>query len=315
MCSGYEKAGLSMMSKKNKRINYFKRYWQLYLLLVLPVTYLIIFSYWPMLGAQIAFRSYRFDMGIWGSPWVGFQHFRTFFNSHQFTRLMFNTMTLSLYSMFAGFLPPVILALCINYCLRKHVGKTVQMVTFLPFFISNVLWMGMVTQFVSTNGLLNSFLLNFGIGPIQFLNRPEYFMHIFVVSGIVQNTGHGAIVYIAALVGVSPEMHEAAIMDGASLWKRIWYIDIPSILPTVVVLLILRTGSILSVGFEQVFLLQNPLNISRSDVIATHVYQLGLINMQFSYAAAIGLFQSVISLILVVIVNYVSQKVTNSSLF
>jgi len=302
-------------SKKAKTISYLKRYWQLYALLILPMTFLIIFRYWPMLGAQIAFRNYRFDMGIWGSPWVGLQHFRTFFNSHQFSRLMFNTMALSLYSMFAGFLPPVILAICINYCVQKRIGKTVQMATFLPFFISNVLWMGLVTQFISTNGLFNSFLLNFGIGPIQFLNRPEYFMHIFVISNIVQNTGHGAIVYIAALVGVSPEMHEAAIMDGASIWKRIWHIDIPSILPTIIVLLILRTGSILDLSFEQVFLLQNPLNISRSDVIATHVYQLGLINMQFSYAAAIGLFQSVISLALVVIVNQISQKLTNSSLF
>lgn len=301
--------------KRQNTKNTLKRYWQLYLLMIPPLLYVLVFKYLPMLGLQIAFKDYRFDMGVWGSPWVGLKHFKAFFTSYQFKRLMSNTIGLSLYSLLAGFLPPLILAIALNYCTSKIYSKSVQMVTYLPHFISTVLWVGLVMQILSTNGIVNNIIQALGGEAIGFLNKPEYFKTIYVGSEILQNSGYSAIVYLAALAGVDQELYEAAIVDGASIWKRIWYIDLPSIMPTAVVMLILKTSSVLNVGFERVHLLQNPLNISKADVISTYVYNIGLQNMQLSFSTAIGFMQSFISLFLVVIVNKISNKVTGSGLF
>jgi len=268
-----------------------------------------------MLGLQIAFKDYRFDLGIWGSEWVGLKHFKNFFNSYQFKRLMLNTIGISLYSLIMGFWPPILLAISLNYCGNKFLRKSVQMITYLPHFVSTVLWVGIATQIMSINGIVNSVIRLLGGTAIEFLNKPQYFNTIYVFSGVLQNFGYGAIVYLAALTEINPELYEAAIIDGASILKRIWYIDLPSIVPTAVIMLILRTSNILSVGFEKVYLLQNPLNISASDVISTYVYNIGLLNMQYSFSTAIGFMQSFISLFLVVIVNKISEKLTESSLF
>jgi putative aldouronate transport system permease protein len=302
-------------TKRRNAGKMFRRYWQLYLLLLLPLAYVVIFKYLPMFGLQIAFKDYRFDKGIGGSEWVGLKHFMTFFTSYQFSRLMLNTIGLSMYALIAGFLPPILFAVSLNYCRRKWVGKSVQMITYLPYFISTVLWVSIVMQFLSANGIINTLITDLGADRIDFMNKPEYFKTIYVISGIVQGLGYGAIVYLAALAGVSVELYEAATIDGASIWQRIWHIDLPSIVPTAVVMLILRTSNILSVGFEKVYLMQNPLNMSSSDVIATYVYNIGMLNMQYSFSTAIGFMQSFVSLILVLIVNKISKTLTESSLF
>lgn len=291
------------------------RHWQLYLIILLPVIYLIIFKYKPILGSQIAFKDYNFRDGIWDSPWVGMKHFITFFNSPQFLRVLKNTLGLSIYNIIAGILPPIILAIALSYVKNRFWGKTVQMITYMPYFISTVLVIGILTQMLSLSGPINNLIQSLGGEKIHFMGEPKLFKTMYVMSGVWQTAGYNAVIYISALAAVDQQLHEAATVDGASIWQRIRYIDLPSITPTAVILLIMSCGKVLSLGYEKVLLMQNDLNVATSDIISTYVYRIGLQSMQYSYSTAIGLFQSVVSLILLVAVNHIAKRVGETSLW
>nr|WP_231597573.1 ABC transporter permease subunit [Bacillus sp. SA1-12] len=291
--------------------------WQLYVLFFLPLVYIIIFHYIPMYGVTIAFKNFNPALGIFGSPWTGFDHFVRFFESHEFIRVIKNTLGLAFYQLIAGFPFPIILALSLNYVNKRRFKKTVQMVSYAPHFISVVVMVGIILVFLEPNGPVNALLNLFGLESIHFMGNPDYFKSIYVWSGIWQSIGFGCIIYLAALSGISPTLHEAAIVDGASKLQRIWHIDIPGILPVTVILLILDMGNILNVGFEKVLLLQNPLNLRTSEVIDTYVYKVGLVSSipNYSYAAAVGLFKAIIGLILIISVNKLAKKVGQENLW
>lgn len=294
-----------------------KKNWGLYLLVSLPVLYLVIFRYIPMYGVQIAFKDYSPVRTFANSPFVGLKHFERFINNHQFKQVFLNTLGISLYSL-ATFPVPVILALLLNYVTSMRFKKTVQMVSYAPHFISVVVMVGILMQFLDARtGVLNQILGLFGVPAQNFMAKAPYFRSIYVWSGVWQGMGYGSIIYIAALSGVSYELHEAAIVDGANILKRIWHIDLPSILPTVSIMLILNCGSILSVGYEKIFLMQNSLNLQVSEIISTFVYKQGIQAAlpQYSYATAIGLFISVINMFMLLIVNGISGKLSGNSLF
>lgn len=295
---------------------YLKENYDLYLFLVPAVLALILFSYWPIYGIQIAFKNYIPVEGFTGSPWIGFAHFTRFFQSPYFGLLMKNTLILSLYTLIAGFPVPIILALLLNSMKNKRYRKVVQTVTYAPYFISTVVMCGMIVLFLSPrSGVINQVIAAFGGERISFLAKPEYFRHIYVLSGIWQTTGWSSVIYFAALSGVSPELHEAATMDGASRFQRIMHIDFPSILPTITMLLILNFGSLMSVGFEKVYLLMNSQNSKTAEIIATYVYKMGIQNNDVSFSTAIGLFNSLINVVLLISVNWVSKKISNNSLW
>ena len=300
--------------RKNK-LRTIKRHWQLYLIILLPLIYLVVFKYMPIIGSQIAFRDYNFRDGIWHSPFAGMKYFKMFFASPQFSRLMINTLGLSAYGIIIGVFPPILLAIALNYVRVRWFGKTVQMVTYMPYFISTVLVVGILTQILSLTGPVNHLIQVMGGQAIHFMGEPKLFKTLYVFSDVWQKTGYNAVIYISALAAVDQELHEAATVDGANIWQRIRYIDIPSILPTAVILLIMSCGHILTIGYEKVLLLQNDLNMATSDIISTYVYRIGLHSMQYSYSTAIGIFQSLVSLILLVIVNKISDKVSETSLF
>lgn len=294
------------------------RSWQLYALLIPSLVWLILFAYLPMYGLQIAFKEFSPVQGITGSPWIGFAQFERFFSANNFWPLMWNTIALALYEMIAGFPVPIILALALNALRQKYLSRSVQLITYAPNFLSVVVVVGIVFMMLDPQmGIVINVLKAMGIDPPNFLTDPGWFRHIYVWSGIWQTAGFSAILYLAALSSVPPEFHEAAKVDGASLFKRIVHIDLPSIMPIAVILLILSVGSILSTGFEKVLLLQNPLNLTVSQVIDTYVYEVGLKSPipQFSYATAIGLFKSVVGLVLLLIVNWFANRTTKSGLF
>lgn len=271
-----------------------------------------------MYGAQIAFKRYVAAVGIWGSPWVGFDHFRRFFNSYEFWIILKNTLGLSLYDLIAGTPLPILLALCLNYVRLAWFKKSVQLVTFAPHFISVVVMVGMTLQFLDPRiGLVNNILGTLGVEPVNFMAKPEFFKSVYVWSGMWQNTGFACVIYLAALAGVDPALHEAAVVDGANKFQRSWHIDLPGILPVAVILLILSAGSLLNNSFEKVLLLQNPLNLTSSEVIDTYVYKIGLNSgvSNFSYATAIGLFKSGVSLILLVLVNRLARSARQATLW
>jgi len=306
----------SAPGKKINIVQYIKQSYVLYLFLLPAVVYVFIFNYIPMYGVQIAFKNFRAVQGIWGSPWVGLTHFRRFFASPDLLMIIGNTVGISLYSLVVGFPIPIILALMLNYVRPLALKKTIQTVSYAPFFISTVVVAGLLYLLLSPNsGVLNSFRKSFGMSPIFYLAQPKYFKTIYVLANVWQHAGWGSIIYIAALSGVSQELHEAAISDGATKLQRIWHIDLPSIRPTIVILLILRIGQIMNVGFEMTFLLQNPMNIESSEVISTYVYKIGLLNIQYGYAAAVGLFNNVINLFFLVFANRIAKKLTESSLW
>ena len=292
-----------------------KRHWQLYLVILLPVLYLIQFKYVPIWGSQIAFKDFYLGKGINESAWVGMKHFIKFFSSPQFSRLLLNTLGLSFYSIGVGIFPPIVLAVSLNYVRQRLFGKTVQMVTYMPYFISTVLVVGIFSQILSLNGPVNQIIKNLGGEAVLFMGSPGWFKTIYVFSGVWQATGYSAVVYLAALASVPPELHEAAIMDGANVVKRIWHIDLPGILPTAVILLIMASGRVLTVGYEKVLVMQNNLNIQTSDIISTYVYRIGLESMQYSYSTAIGLFQSLVSLLLLMVVNAICRRLNETSLW
>ncbi len=311
---------LKDFTQPSRRVRHWKRFrnsFQLYVMLALPLLWLLIFAYIPMWGAQIAFRKYNVVAGITGSPWVGWANFERFYNSYNFWPIMENTLVLNVYQLFAGFFPPIILALALNYVMRGGFKKTVQMVTYAPHFISTVVMVGIILQMLSVTGLVNQFLGLVGIGPINFMGEVSYWKSIYVWSGVWQNAGFNCIIFLAALAGIDPTLHEAAVVDGASKLQRIRDIDIPGIMPIAVILLILNMGFLLSTGFEKVLLMQNPLNLQTSEVLDTYVYRVGLVSQvpDFSYAAAIGLFKSVIGLIMIVGANQLARRLKAQSLW
>lgn len=304
--------------KKQKKINFMrilKRNWVCYLFILPMLIYVIIFNYIPMYGIQLAFKDYRVADGIWGSAWVGLKHFKTFFESYQFKDLLWNTLSLSLYSLIAGFPMPIIFALLLNYITNVKLKKVVQMVTYAPHFISTVVYCGMILIFLSSDGVINQLLKLIGIDSVAFLTNPSNFRHIYVWSGVLQNIGWGSIMYISVLTSVDPTLHEAATVDGATRFQRLLHIDLPAIVPTMVIMLIMRAGEIMDLGFEKAFLLQNNINLDYSEIIATYVYKIGIQGGQFSYSSAIGLFNNVINMVLLVVVNKIAKKVSDVSLW
>jgi putative aldouronate transport system permease protein len=285
-------------------------------MMLLPMAVIFIFSYGPMFGVQIAFKDFRARSGIWGSPWVGFVHFKNFFNSYQFGRILSNTLGISLYGLLAGFPIPIILAILVNESAHKGFKKGVQLITFAPHFISTVVMTNMILMFLSVyGGPLNNLVAALGGERIDFMARPEYFKSIFVWSNVWQGMGYSSVIYIAALSSIDPALYEAATIDGANKFQKILNIDLPSIAPTIVILLILNCGQIMNVGYEKILLMQNSLNISASDVISTYVYRVGLEQAQYSFSAAVGLFNSVINTILLITVNQAARKLGETSLW
>lgn len=287
-----------------------------YYLLMLPaLIYVLIFCYQPMYGLQIAFKDYKGVYGIVGSPWVGLTHFISFFKGYYFWRLMKNTLILSLYSMLVSFPFPILLALLLNEVTPK-IRKVSQTILYAPHFISTVVLVGMINVMFSPSiGIVNHAIAALGGDRIYFLAQPGVFRHMYVWSGVWQGTGWGAVIYIAALAGVSPELHEAATIDGASRLQRVIHINLPSILPTIMILLIMRIGSLVNVGYEKVYLLQNDLNQEVSEVISTYVYKRGILNTSYSFTSAVGLFNNLINVALLLLANAFSRKATDTSLF
>lgn len=293
--------------------------WQMYIFLLPSVVFILIFAYVPMAGVQIAFKEYDFTLGIWGSEWVGFENFQRFFESYQFNRIIWNTVSLAFYSLLIGFPLPILFALILNSYTHQRFKKLVQSVSYMPHFISTVVIVGMLIQiFNPRTGAFGSIytLLSSSIMP-DFFAKPEAFQHLYVWSGIWQGIGWSSIIYIAALSAVDEHLHEAAQIDGASRLQRVRHIDFPSILPTATIMLILAAGNLMDVGFEKVFLMQNDLNLSKSEVISTYVYKVGLTigTGDFSFATAIGLFNSIINFVLLIVVNFAAKRLSNTSLW
>lgn len=293
-----------------------QRHWQLYLLIIPPLAYFAIFKYLPMINAIIAFKDYNVVAGVWGSPWAGLKHFNSFFGNPVFWQLIRNTFTLSAYYILASFPIPIILALALNEVRLRVFKQTVQLVTYAPYFISTVVIVSMTILILSPRiGLAGDVFGFFGIPAVDLLARADYFRHVYVWSDIWQTAGYSAVIYIAALSGIDPSLYEAAKVDGASRIQKIIHVDIPGLMPTAIIILILGVGNIMQVGFEKAFLLQNPLNLSQSEIISTYVYKTGLLNANFSLATAINLFNAVINLVLLVGVNALAKRVTGRSLW
>jgi putative aldouronate transport system permease protein len=301
-----------------RRRKSFLRNYQLYLLVAVPLLYFIVFKYIPMYGAQIAFRDYTARGGFWGSEWVGLKHFVSFFRSFQFRRIILNTFGLSLYSLFAGFPIPILLAIALNNARTARFKKTVQMVTYAPHFISTVVMCGIIIQFLSPNvGIVNQVIKALGFEPIGFMGQSQWFKTVFVLTDIWQQAGWASIIYLSALASVSTELHEAAIVDGATIFQRNLHIDFPAILPVATILLILAVGRLMTVSFEKVLLLQNALNLEASEVIQTFVYKRGIAWQppNYSFASAVGFFNSIVNFALLVSVNAFSKRTSGNSLW
>lgn len=290
--------------------------WQLYVFALPAIIYLFIFNYIPMYGASIAFKDFRAVDGILGSEWVGFEYFIKFFNSFKFETVLSNTLILSFMELVISFPMPIILALMLNQVKNYKYKKFVQTVTYSPYFISMVVMVGMLFLFLSPNtGLINTVIEKFGGESIHFMAKSSMFRWIYVLSGVWQSTGYGTIIYMAALASVSPELYDSAKIDGCGKFNLIRYIDIPHLFPTMIILLILQVGRIMNIGFQKSYLMQNSLNLQTSEIISTYVYKVGLIDQQYSYSTAIGIFNSVINIILLISVNSISKKLTKTSLW
>lgn len=293
-----------------------KKNWILYVMILPVIAYFAIFHYAPMYGILLAFKDFKPKLGSMGSPWVGLDHFIRFFSSYNFGNLIRNTLTLSLYSLLVCFPLPILFAVMLNYLRNRFLKKTVQMVSYAPHFISTVVLCSMITIFCNVDtGVFNMLRQLVGLEAVDFLAKPEWFKHLYVWSGAWQSIGWSAIIYIAALSGVDYQMHEAAIIDGASKLQRIIHVDLPSIKSTIVMMLILRFGSVMNLGFEKVFLLQNDLNKSAASTISTYVYEVGLLKSNYGYSTAINLFNTVINVLLLVSANKISKKVAGESMF
>jgi len=306
-----KKNGLKRLIPRSIRKN-----WDLYLLILPVVIYFVLLKYLPMYGIQIAFKDFSPMKGIWSSPWVGFKHFIRFFNNYQFEALIKNTLGISIFSLIFAFPIPIIFALFLNEIKSKYFKKSVQFITFAPHFLSTVVVVGMVISFLSPNsGIINNIIVAFGGEPIYFMTEPSMFKGIYITSGIWQNLGFDAVIYIAALSGVDVQLYEAAAIDGANKFQRLIYITIPALIPTATIMLIRQFGSVMDIGFEKVFLMQNDLNRSSSSVISTYVYEMGITGSQFSFSAAVGLFNALINFVLIIVVNRIAKKVGDTSLW
>jgi putative aldouronate transport system permease protein len=308
--------GRTMAQRVQRVTDHLYREWQLYVLLLPTIIWLIVFLYKPMYGLQIAFKDYSIFKGVSASPWIGFEHFETLFASEQFLRALRNTIAISFWSLLIGFPVPILLALMFNEILKKKFKATAQTIVYLPHFISSVIIAGIViTAFSPSAGIVNTLLGWFGIDPVYFLTKPEWFRPIFVGTTIWQEAGFQSIVYLAAIAGVSPTLYESAVVDGASRWQMMWKITIPSIMPTIIIMLIIRIGNMLEVSFEMIILLYQPSTYETADVVNTFIYRQGLQNGQYDFAAAAGLFNAVVAFVLVIGANSISKRYSRTSLW
>lgn len=299
-----------------RKLRRIARNWELYLFLIPTIAYFLIFRYYPMYGIQIAFRNFKSTKGILGSQWVCLRNFERFFSATDFWQLLNNTLSVSIGTLLCSFPVPILLALFLNQLPSKRYKKIVQTVIYAPHFISTVVLVGIISLFFSpSSGIVNFIIQWLGGTPIHFMGQASWFRPLYIGSDIWQNAGWGSILYLAALASISPELHEAAVVDGANKFQRILHVDLPGILPTIVVMFILNSGKVMSVGFEKAYLMQTSLNLSASEIIATYVYKRGLLQAQFSFSTAVGLFESLANLILILTMNFISKKVTDSSLF
>lgn len=287
----------------------------LYLMLLPVLVYYGIFHYGPMYGLVIAFKSYLPMRGIWDSPWVGFKHFVDFFNSPYFWRLIRNVLLINLYDIIFGFPAPIILALLLNEVTNRYFKRIVQTITYLPHFVSVVIIVGLMMDLLSREGMVNYILESLGFEAIPFFNRPEFFRALYVSSGIWQNVGWSSIIYLAALSNIDPELYDAAACDGAGRWAQMRYITLPGIMPTITILFILRLGGLMTVGFEKILLMYNPLTYETADVISTFVYRRGLLMADYSYTTAVGLINSIINFSILILANYVVKRLGETSLW
>ena len=311
-----EKPALAQPTRVHRIVDHLKREWQIYAMLIPLIVWLLLFLYKPMYGLQIAFKDYSIFRGITASPWIGFEHFETLFNSEQFLRALRNTFIISFYTLVFGFPMPILLALMFNEVLNQWFKKSTQTIVYLPHFISSVIIAGIIiTAFSPSAGIVNTVLGWFGVDSIYFLTKPEWFRPIFIGTGIWQEAGFQSIVYLAAIAGVSPTLYESAVVDGASRWQMMWKITIPSILPTILIMLIIRIGNLLEVSFEMIILLYQPATYETADVVNTFIYRQGLQSGQYDFAAAAGLFNAVIAFILVIGANSISKRYSRTSLW
>lgn len=305
----------TMKEKLNKLLKDIKKDWQLYSLLVIPCLFLLIFKYGPMIGNVIAFRKFVPGGNMFGEEWVGFHYFKMFLNDPTFWNVFKNTIILGGLSLLFTFPLPIVFALLLNEVTSKKFKKFVQTASYLPYFLSMVIIAGMILQLTASNGAINNLIEFFTGKTVDFMQNPKWFRPVYVISQVWQTTGWGAILYLAALTNIDESLYEAAKIDGANRWKQTIYVTIPGIMPTVVTLLILNIGSFMAVGFEKILLLYNPLTYSTGDVISTYLYRIGLESSNFSYATAIGLFESLIGLVLVLSANFISKKIADTSLW
>lgn len=290
----------------------FKKNWQLHLMILFPLIYIILFEYAPMYGLQIAFRDYSPRAGIVGSEWVGLDNFRRFFSNFKWSQYVLNTVRISLYSIFAGFPVPIILALIIHVNEHPILKKITQNVSYIPHFISTVVMVGILNQLLNPfGGLWGTICDMIGVQAVDLRSVPEAFIHLYVWSGVWQNMGWSTIIYLSALSAVSPELHEAAKLDGASRLQRVWHVDLPAIMPMICLMLIMRFGSVMSVGHEKVYLMQNSLNLKQSEVISTYVYKYGIGKNDLSYGSAVGMMNSVINTAMLLLVNWIANKLSD----
>jgi putative aldouronate transport system permease protein len=290
--------------------------YELYIFVLPAVAVILIFNYVPMYGVQLAFKDFIANRGITGSPWIGFEHFQRFFRSYYFKNVIVNTLRITLLSQVIAFPVPIILALLLNEMENKKYKRFIQTVTYAPHFISMVVMAGIIVSFLSPSvGLINFMLKALGAKPVAFMENPGLFVWIYIISGIWQNAGWNSIMYFAALSAIDVELYESARVDGCTKLQKIWHIDLPGIVPMIVILIILNCGNLMTVGFEKIYLLQNNLNIETSEVISTYVYKAGLQRAEYGFATAVGLFNSVINFVLLVSVNTVSKKLGQTSLW
>ena len=308
--------GCAKKSKWSKGIGYLSSHWELYLFVLPALVYIFLYCYYPMYGVQMAFKDFRIAKGIEGSAWVGLKHFDKFLGNPQSGSLIFNTLRLSIYGDIVGFPMAIAFALVLNELPSKRFKAVTQTVSYAPHFISTVVICSMITMFMRKDGgLINVIIGAFDIGPYDFLSKAEWFPSIYVWTNVWQGLGWSTIIYMSALSGINQEIHEAAMIDGASRLKRIWHINLPGILPTICILLILNMGGVMSVGFEKAFLLQNDLNSETSEIISTFTYKMGMQSRQYSYSAAIGLFNSAVNLVLLLTTNAITRKLSDTSFF
>jgi len=293
-----------------------KRHWQLYLLAIPPILYFLIFKYVPMANAILAFKDYNVIKGIWGSPWAGTKYFELFFQNPAFFTLIKNTLYISFYQLAVGFPIPILLALALNEIKNARFKRTVQMVTYAPYFISTVVMVSIIMLFLAPRlGIVNTIFSAFGMEAVNFLGDAKWFRSVYVFSDVWQSAGYSAVIYLAALAGVDPSLYEAAKVDGASRFQKIINVDLPGLMPAAVIILILSVGNMMAIGFEKMYLLQNPLNLSTSEIISTYVYKIGLLNANYSFATAVGLFNSVVNLVLLLVVNTIAKRASSTSLW